>query len=100
MPVSPWMAEDLADRVRALYEDLADRVRALYEDAEQRLLGIVARRLADGLEAPGWAVAKLQDVQPLRRAAQGVVDARHRHVDRSARRRRRGVQPWRPDRVG
>ncbi|MEU6239500.1 phage capsid protein, partial [Kitasatospora sp. NPDC047058] len=64
MPVSPWMAEDLAERVRALYED-----------AEQRLLGIVARQIADGLEAPGWAVAKLADVQPLRRAAQGVVDA-------------------------
>ncbi|MFD4659332.1 phage minor capsid protein [Kitasatospora sp. NPDC058444] len=64
MPVSPWMAEDLADRVRALYED-----------AEQRLLGIVARQIADGLEAPGWAVTKLADVQPLRRAAQGVVDA-------------------------
>ncbi|SOB83145.1 Phage minor capsid protein 2 [Streptomyces sp. 1331.2] len=64
MPVSPWMAEDLADRVRYLYAD-----------AEQRLLGIVARQLADGLEAPGWAVQKLADVQPLRRAAQGVVDA-------------------------
>ncbi|WP_371517996.1 phage minor capsid protein [Kitasatospora sp. NBC_01300] len=64
MPVSPWMAEDLADRVRDLYAD-----------AEQRLLGIVARQIADGLEAPGWAVAKLADVQPLRRAAQGVVDA-------------------------
>ncbi|MFD7738407.1 phage minor capsid protein [Streptomyces sp. MJM8645] len=64
MPVSPWMAEDLADRVRDLYAD-----------AEQRLLGIVARQIADGLEAPGWAIAKLADVQPLRRAAQGVVDA-------------------------
>ncbi|MFE7634469.1 phage minor capsid protein [Kitasatospora sp. NPDC057518] len=64
MPVSPWMAEDLAERVRALYED-----------AEQRLLGILARQIANGLEAPGWAVAKLADVQPLRRAAQGVVDA-------------------------
>ncbi|WP_405018165.1 phage capsid protein [Kitasatospora sp. NBC_00070] len=64
MPVSPWMAEDLSTSVRDLYAD-----------AEQRLLGIVARQLADGFEAPGWAVAKLADVQPLRRAAQGVVDA-------------------------
>ncbi|MFJ5883469.1 phage minor capsid protein [Kitasatospora cineracea] len=64
MPVSPWMAEDLSAGVRDLYAD-----------AEQRLLGIVARQLSDGFEAPGWAVAKLADVQPLRRAAQGVVDA-------------------------
>ncbi|MFF0293159.1 phage minor capsid protein [Kitasatospora sp. NPDC004614] len=56
-------------------EDLADRVRSLYDDAEQRLLGIVAQQLTAGYEAPGWAVAKLQDVQPLRRAAQAVIDA-------------------------
>lgn len=64
MPIHPGMVEDLSAGVLALYSD-----------AEQRLLGIVARQLADGLEAPGWATAKLADVQALRRAAQGVVDA-------------------------
>ena len=63
MPVSPDMAEDLSAGVRDLYAD-----------AEQRLLGIIARQLAAGLEAPGWAVAKLRDILPLRRAAQAVVD--------------------------
>ncbi|CAL9296774.1 phage minor capsid protein [Streptomyces sp. SudanB25_2051] len=58
-----------------LVEDLSAGVRSLYEDAEQRLLGIIARQLADGYDAPGWAVAKLADIQPLRRAAQQVVDA-------------------------
>ncbi|MFJ7902382.1 phage minor capsid protein [Streptomyces sp. NPDC096198] len=58
-----------------MVEDLSAGVRDLYDDAEQRLLGIVARQLADGFDAPGWAVSKLRDVQPLRRAAQGVVDA-------------------------
>ncbi|WP_432110793.1 phage minor capsid protein [Streptomyces sp. YPW6] len=58
-----------------LVEDLSASVRDLYEDAEQRLLGITARQLADGYEAPGWAVAKLRDIQPLRRAAQQVVDS-------------------------
>lgn len=58
-----------------LVEDLSARVAALYADAEQRLLGVVARQLADGFEAPGWATAKLRDVQALRRGAQGVVDA-------------------------
>ncbi|MFF4738788.1 phage minor capsid protein [Streptomyces sp. NPDC001262] len=58
-----------------MVEDLSTGVRDLYGDAEQRLLGIVARQLADGFEAPGWATAKLRDIQALRRAAQGVVDA-------------------------
>lgn len=64
MPIHPGMVEDLSAGVRDLYAD-----------AEQRLLGIVARQLADGYEAPGWATAKLRDVQALRRGAQGVVDA-------------------------
>ncbi|WP_242640840.1 phage minor capsid protein [Streptomyces kasugaensis] len=55
-------------------EDLSAGVRDLYADAEARLLGIVARQLAAGFEAPGWAVAKLADIQPLRRAAQSIVD--------------------------
>ncbi|MFI1182605.1 phage minor capsid protein [Streptomyces sp. NPDC020799] len=58
-----------------MVEDLSANVRDLYADAEQRLLGIVARQLADGFEAPGWAIAKLADIQALRRGAQGVVDA-------------------------
>ncbi|WP_405679295.1 phage minor capsid protein [Streptomyces sp. NBC_00048] len=58
-----------------IVEDLSASVRDLYADAEQRLLGIVARQLADGFEAPGWATNKLRDVQALRRGAQGVVDA-------------------------
>ncbi|MFE1770276.1 phage minor capsid protein [Streptomyces sp. NPDC059008] len=63
MPIHPGMVEDLSASVRNLYAD-----------AEARLLGIVAQQLAVGLEAPGWAVAKLRDNQPLRRAAQSVVD--------------------------
>ncbi|MFI0737864.1 phage minor capsid protein [Streptomyces sp. NPDC021100] len=64
MPIHPGMVEDLSAGVRDLYAD-----------AEQRLLSIVARQLADGFEAPGWATNKLRDVQALRRGAQGVVDA-------------------------
>ncbi|MEV7501724.1 phage minor capsid protein [Streptomyces sp. NPDC093018] len=63
MPIHPGMVEDLSAGVRDLYAD-----------AEQRLLGIVARQLADGFEAPGWATNKLRDIQALRRGAQGVVD--------------------------
>ncbi|MEV6329634.1 phage minor capsid protein [Streptomyces sp. NPDC051909] len=63
MPIHPAMAEDLSATVRDLYAD-----------AEQRLLSMVARQLADGFDAPGWAVAKLAAIQPLRRAAQSVVD--------------------------
>ncbi|QHF97923.1 phage capsid protein [Streptomyces sp. NHF165] len=55
-------------------EPLAERIHDLYADAEAQLLGIVARRLADGYDAPGWVEKKLADVQALRRAAQSVVD--------------------------
>ncbi|MFF3654890.1 phage minor capsid protein [Streptomyces olivochromogenes] len=57
-----------------IVEDLAAGTRTLYEQAEGRLLGIIARQLADGLDAPGWAERKLSAVQAMRRASQGVVD--------------------------
>ncbi|WP_324290534.1 phage minor capsid protein [Streptomyces sp. H27-H5] len=63
MPIHPGMVEPLAERTRDLYAG-----------AEERLLGIVARQLAAGLDAPGWAERKLAAVQQLRRASQGVVD--------------------------
>ncbi|MFK0108525.1 phage minor capsid protein [Streptomyces sp. NPDC091217] len=63
MPIHPGMVEDLAAGTRDLYAD-----------AEERLLGIIARQLADGLDAPGWVERKLAAVQAVRRAAQGVVD--------------------------
>ena len=62
MPIDPGMVDYLAVRTRDLYED-----------AELRLLGIIARQLADGLDAPGWAERKLSAVQSLRRASQQVV---------------------------
>ncbi|MGC0205234.1 phage minor capsid protein [Streptomyces levis] len=63
MPLHPGMVEPLAERTRDLYAQ-----------AEERLLGIIARQLAAGLDAPGWAERKLSAVQALRRASQGVVD--------------------------
>ncbi|WP_371652490.1 MULTISPECIES: phage minor capsid protein [unclassified Streptomyces] len=57
-----------------MVEPLAKRTRDLYAAAEERLLSIIARQLADGLDAPGWAERKLAAVQALRRSAQGVVD--------------------------
>ncbi|GAA0916890.1 phage minor capsid protein [Streptomyces rhizosphaericus] len=57
-----------------MVEPLAERTRDLYAAAELRLLGIIARQLADGLDAPGWAERKLTAVTALRRSAQGVVD--------------------------
>ncbi|MFE1070989.1 phage minor capsid protein [Streptomyces sp. NPDC058783] len=57
-----------------MVEDLAAGTRDLYAGAEERLLGIIARQLAQGLDAPGWAERKLAAIQTLRRASQGVVD--------------------------
>ncbi|MYX36733.1 phage capsid protein [Streptomyces sp. SID8377] len=63
MPVSPNQVEYLAAQT-------ADQ----YADVEARLLGIIARQLAQGLDAPGWAAAKLAAIQPLRRAAGDLLD--------------------------
>ncbi|WP_416963101.1 hypothetical protein [Streptomyces sp. Agncl-13] len=59
MPIHPGMVEDLAETTRDLYAA-----------AEERLLGTIARQLADGLDAPGWVERKLAAVQAVRRAAQ------------------------------
>ncbi|MGW3745812.1 phage minor capsid protein [Streptomyces sp. NPDC005146] len=56
-----------------MVEELATGTRDLSEQAEQRLLGIIARQLADGLDAPGWGERKLSAVQAVRRASQAVV---------------------------
>ncbi|MFD3829724.1 phage minor capsid protein [Streptomyces sp. NPDC058621] len=63
MPIHPGVVEPLAERTRDLYAD-----------AEERLLGIIARQLAAGLDAPSWAEQKLAAVQAMRRASQAVVD--------------------------
>jgi hypothetical protein len=57
-----------------MVEPLAETTRDLYAAAEEHLLGIIARQLADGLDAPQWAERKLAAVQALRRASQAVVD--------------------------
>ncbi|GGU11204.1 phage minor capsid protein [Streptomyces lateritius] len=57
-----------------MVEPLAERTRDLYAEAEERLLGIIARQLAAGLDAPGWAERKLAAIAQLRRASQAVVD--------------------------
>ncbi|MGW7514791.1 phage minor capsid protein [Streptomyces sp. NPDC054796] len=70
MPIHPGMVEPLAERTRDLYAD-----------AERRLFELIARQLAAGLEAPGWAERKLAAVQQLRRASQAVVDQLGTAVD-------------------
>ncbi|MFD7068491.1 phage minor capsid protein [Streptomyces sp. NPDC059913] len=74
MPVSP-------DQVEYLAATTAD----LYADAERRLLELCARQLAIGQEAPGWAVAKLAAVAPLRRAADMLLDTLASGVDEEVR---------------
>lgn len=57
-----------------MVEDLAAGTRDLYAAAEERLLGIIARQLAAGLDAPGWVERKLSAVQAVRRASQATLD--------------------------
>lgn len=67
MPVSP------ADTI-----DLARAIATIYEDAEDALFGLVSQALADGIESPRWAEAKLMALGDLRRAVQDVTDALQR----------------------
>ncbi|MGW1658877.1 phage minor capsid protein, partial [Streptomyces atratus] len=69
------------DQVEYLAATTAD----LYADVERRLLELCARQLAVGQEAPGWAVAKLAAVAPLRRASDMLVDTLARGVDQEVR---------------
>lgn len=62
MPVAPHVVDDLAAAV-------AD----IYREAESALLKLITDRLAQGMDAPRWAVERLTDVQPLMRAAGAVV---------------------------
>lgn len=67
MPTSPADAEDLARAVAVIYED-----------AEAALLGILARALAEGINSPAWAEAKLRALGDVRHAVQQVADALER----------------------
>ena len=62
MPVSRPLAEDLA---RVLVE--------LYTAAETRLAAGIARMLADDLDAPDWAVRKLEAIGGVRELAERIV---------------------------
>lgn len=62
MPTSP-----------ALAEGLAEPVLRLYLDAELVLLERIARRLARGIDEPGWASAKLLEVHTLRAEIEAQV---------------------------
>lgn len=55
-------------------QELAAQMLALYADAEERMLAIVARRLAKGIEEPGWASRKLEEVQQVRAELQREVE--------------------------
>lgn len=56
MPISPAAAEQYAQEVRRLYAE-----------AEQRMLAIVRKRLARGIDTDGWAEKKLREIVTLRR---------------------------------
>lgn len=70
MPVSPAMAEGLADEVRKLYEA-----------AEYTLLAHIGRALAADIDSPRWAELKLRAVGDLRRAVEEVTAALQQDTD-------------------
>jgi len=52
---------------------LAQAVADLYGDATRRLLELVARRLASGIDAPGWPERKLAELLAVQRQARAVL---------------------------
>jgi len=54
-------------------EGLAAQVSSMYADAEVRLLALIGKHLAAGHDAPGWAEAKLAELQMLRRRADAIM---------------------------
>lgn len=70
MPVSPTLAENLAATVLDLYLD-----------AEQALLTRIARSLAEGVDAPGWAERQLLLVQAYRARAARVLGEVERRAE-------------------
>jgi len=63
MPVSPDLAANLAKDALAVYAG-----------AEEYLLELIAKRLARGIDQPGWVEAKLAEVQELRTLVQAEVE--------------------------
>jgi hypothetical protein len=53
---------------------LAKAVADIYGQAAQRMLETVARRLATGIDSPGWAERKLLEILRLRDEAQRILD--------------------------
>lgn len=72
MPVSPELALTLAKETLSVYTE-----------AEEILLAKVARRLARGIEEPGWAEHKLAEIQDLRRDTQRDIARLARRSDAS-----------------
>ncbi|MFD9444956.1 phage minor capsid protein [Streptomyces sp. NPDC060001] len=70
MPVSP-----------ALAEDLANEVGRLYEDAEGALLELLAKALEAGIDSPRWAELKLAAIGNLRTAVETVAEALQQDAD-------------------
>lgn len=62
----------MIDPLRAL--QLAVAIRDLYAGAEVEALARVARRLARGIDQPGWAEAKLAELRALTRELQRIVE--------------------------
>lgn len=58
---------------RLTTEGLAPQVSAVYGQAEVRLLQLMAKSLAAGVESPSWAEDKLRELQLFRRRADKVV---------------------------
>lgn len=52
----------------------ARRILEIYSEGTARMLDLVARRLAEGIEQPGWAEMKLAQMAILQRDARAVVD--------------------------
>lgn len=58
----------------AYAENLSEQILRLYQDAELRMLQLIARHLAKGLDAPDWAERKLLELQLMEARIRGDLN--------------------------
>ena len=58
-------------------EELGERMLKAYSEAEQEMLRAVAKRLARGVEQPGWTEQKAVQLTQMRRELEGILERVH-----------------------
>jgi hypothetical protein len=59
----------------AKYNEFINYVAGIYAQAEESIFEVIARRLAEGIDAPDWATQKLEEIQAVNAEIRKVLEA-------------------------